>query len=135
MSSRTFFIGGLLTLLVFDTVAQVCFKFTALSAAPLTFDLPWLLRALGTPWLYCAILGYLGAFVTWMVVLRRIPVGPAFAATHLEAVGVMVISVPLFGEVLSLVQYLGAALILVGVLCLAYGEKDHTLGKVVEKSH
>ncbi|MCL2524211.1 MAG: EamA family transporter, partial [Betaproteobacteria bacterium] len=112
MSSRTFFIGGLLTLLVIDTFAQVCFKFTALSAAPLTFDLPWLLRALSTPWLYCAILGYFGAFVTWMVVLRRVPVGPAFAAAHLEVVGVMVISVPLFGEILSWLQYLGAVLII-----------------------
>ncbi|MCL2591195.1 MAG: EamA family transporter [Betaproteobacteria bacterium] len=129
MSSRTFFIGGLLVLLVFDTFAQVCFKYTALAAAPLTFDLPWLLRALSSPWVYCAILGYLGAFVTWMTVLRRIPVGPAFAATHLEAVGVMVISIPLFGEILSWVQYLGAALILAGVFCLAYGERGHAPGE------
>jgi len=135
MSSRTFFIAALLVLLAFDTFTQVCFKFTALHADPLTFDLPWLLRVLSTPWVYCTILGYLGAFVTWMTVLRRISVGPAFAATHLEVVGVMVISVPLFHEVLTWLQYLGAVLILAGVFCLAYGEPNHTPEDVPGKSH
>ena len=124
-----------MVLLVIDTFAQVCFKFTALHAAPLSFDVPWLLRVLSTPWLYCTILGYFGAFVTWMTVLRRIPVGPAFAAAHLEVVGVMVISIPLFGEVLSLVQYLGAALILAGVVCLAYGEPNYTPGEMPGENH
>jgi drug/metabolite transporter (DMT)-like permease len=122
MSSRTFFIRGFLALLVFDTFAQVCFKLTAIHAAPLTLDLPWLLRALATPWVYCAILGYLGAFVTWMGLLRHVPIGPAFAASHLELIGVMVVSVPLFGEALSGLQYVGAVLIVAGVLCLAYSE-------------
>ncbi|MDR2014560.1 MAG: EamA family transporter [Azoarcus sp.] len=135
MSSRTYFIGGLLALLVFDTFAQVCFKLTALHAAPLTFDLPWLARAFSAPWVYCAILGYACAFVTWIVILRHIPVGPAFAATHLEVVGVVVISVPLFGEVLSWVQYLGAVLIVAGVLCLAYGEPNYPPGSTVEENH
>ncbi|MCL1860381.1 MAG: DMT family transporter [Proteobacteria bacterium] len=135
MSSRVFFIIGLLALLVFDTFAQVCFKFTALHAAPLTFDLPWLLRALSTPWVYCSILGYLCAFVTYMTMLRRIPVGPAFAAAHLEVVGVLVISVPLFGEVLSVLQYLGAVLILAGVFCLAYGESNRNPGGMAVEGH
>jgi drug/metabolite transporter (DMT)-like permease len=135
MSSRTYFIGGLLALLVFDTFAQVSFKLTALHAAPLTFDLPWLVRVLSVPWVYCAILGYFCAFVTWMVILRHIPVGPAFAATHLEVVGVVFISIPLFGEVLSWVQYLGAVLIVAGVFCLAYGEPHYTPGSVAEENH
>jgi drug/metabolite transporter (DMT)-like permease len=122
VSSRSFFIGGFLALLILDTFAQVCFKLTALHAEPLTLDPPWLLRAFATPWLYGSIAGYLGAFVTWMTLLRHIPVGPAFAASHLEVIGVMVVSIPVFGEVLTWVQYLGAALILAGVLCLANGE-------------
>jgi drug/metabolite transporter (DMT)-like permease len=122
MSQRTFFIRGFLALLIFDTFAQVCFKLTAIHAAPLTFDFPWLLRALATPWVYFAILGYLCAFVTWMSLLRHIPIGPAFAASHLELIGVMAVSVPLFGETLSMIQYAGAALIVAGVLCLAYSE-------------
>ncbi|MDR0528358.1 MAG: EamA family transporter [Zoogloeaceae bacterium] len=130
MSPRAFFLSGFLALLLFDTFAQVCFKLTAIHAAPLTFDWPWLLRALTTPWVYCSIFGYLGAFVTWMTLLRHIPVGPAFAASHLEVIGVMVVSVPLFGEVLSGVQYLGAALILGGVFFLA---RDETSEAAKEK--
>ncbi|MDR0577733.1 MAG: EamA family transporter [Candidatus Accumulibacter sp.] len=129
MSSRAFFIGGFLALLVFDTFAQVCFKLTALHAEPLTLDGPWLLRALSTPWVYCSILGYLGAFATWMTLLRHIPVGPAFAASHLEVIGVMVVSIPVFGEILSWLQYLGAALILAGVLCLAHDEPPRAAGE------
>ncbi len=135
MSSRTSIVIGFLALLVFDTFAQICFKLTALQAAPLTFDLPWFIRAFTTPWVYCTILGYLGAFVTWMALLRYIPIGPATAASHIEVIGVMVVSVPVFGEVLSWVQYLGAALIVGGVLCLAYGEPNYTSEGMVGRSH
>ncbi|MCL2020849.1 MAG: EamA family transporter [Betaproteobacteria bacterium] len=135
MSTRTFFIIGLLALLVFDTFAQVCFKLTAIHAAPLAFDWAWFIRAFTTPWVYCSILGYLCAFATYMTMLRRIPVGPAFAAAHLEVVGVLVVSVPLFGEVLSWVQYLGAVLIMAGVFCLAYGESNYTPGGTTKERH
>jgi len=124
MSRKLFLAIGFLALLAFDTFSQVCFKMAALHAAPFAIDPAWLLRALESPWLYGAIIGYLGAFVSWMTLLRHAPVGPAFAASHLEVVGVMIISVPLFGEALSLTQMLGAALILAGVGALALGEKE-----------
>jgi drug/metabolite transporter (DMT)-like permease len=129
MNSRAFLIGGFLALLVFDTFAQVCFKLAALGAEPLTFDLPWLLRAFATPWVYGSIFGYLGTFVTWMTLLRHVPVGPAFAASHMDVIGAMVISIPVFGETLTWVQYLGSALILAGVLCLANGEPRRVAGE------
>ena len=72
--------------------------------------------------MYGAIIGYLGAFIIWMTLLRHAPVGPAFAASHLEVVGVMVISAPLFGEALSISQILGAMVVVAGVVCLAQDE-------------
>ena len=57
-----------------------------------------------------------------MTLLRHAPIGPAFAISHLEVIGVMIISIPLFGERLSLIQFIGAALIVGGVICLAYSE-------------
>ncbi|MCL2161573.1 MAG: EamA family transporter [Betaproteobacteria bacterium] len=151
MNSRTFVVVAFLALLVFDTFTQVCLKLTANHAANyaelviqseptiqselMAFDLQWLIRALTTPWVYCAVIGYLATFVTWMLVLRHIPVGPAVAASHLEVVGVMIVSVPIFGEVLTWVQYLGAALILTGVFCLAYGEPNYTPGGKMKESH
>lgn len=94
----------------------------AIQAEPFLIELEWLIRVLETPWVYGAIIGYLGAFITWMTLLRHAPVGPAFAASHLEVVGVMVISVMLFGEVLSISQMFGAILIVAGVVCLAQSE-------------
>jgi drug/metabolite transporter (DMT)-like permease len=122
MSRTKFYFLGFFALIVFDTFSQICFKMAALQAEPFLIEVAWLIRVLETPWVYGAIFGYLGAFITWMTLLRHAPVGPAFAASHLEVVGVIVISVPLFGEVLTISQMLGAILVVAGVVCLAQGE-------------
>jgi len=105
-----------------DTFSQICFKMAAIDAEPFMIDLDWLIRCLETPWVYGAVVGYLGAFITWMSLLRHAPVGPAFAASHLEVVGVMLVSAPLFHETLSIPQILGALLVVGGVVCLAQDE-------------
>lgn len=87
-------------------------------------EVEWLVRVLETPWVYGAIIGYLGAFAIWMTLLRHAPVGPAFAASHLDVVGVLMISVPLFSESLSMAQMLGAMLVIAGVVCLAQSESE-----------
>lgn len=122
MSRMKFYLMGFFVLIVFDTFSQICFKMAAVHAEPFLIEVEWLVRVLETPWVYGAIVGYLGAFITWMTLLRHAPVGPAFAASHLEVVGVMVISVTLFGEVLSISQMFGALLIVAGVVCLAQSE-------------
>lgn len=124
MSLRRFYLVGFLVLIGFDALSQISFKFAALHAAPFAPDWPWLLRVLTAPWVYGAIVGYLGSFFTWMTLLQRAPVGPAFAASHLEVVVIMLLSVPLFDESLNVLQMLGAALIIGGVVCLAVGETD-----------
>jgi drug/metabolite transporter (DMT)-like permease len=122
MSRGKFYLLGFIALIVFDIFSQICFKMAALEAEPFLIELAWLTRVLETPWVYGAVIGYLGAFITWMTLLRHAPVGPAFAASHLEVVGVIVISAPLFGEVLSSFQMFGAILVVAGVVCLAKGE-------------
>ena len=122
MSLKRFYLIGFLALIAFDTLSQVCFKMTAIHAEPFAVDPAWLLRVVTEPWVYGAIVGYVGAFITWMTLLRHAPIGPAFAASHLEVIGVMIISVPVFGEPLSLMQLLGATVIIAGVVCLALGE-------------
>lgn len=119
---KKFYLVGFLALLLFDTLAQVSFKLAALHAAPLTLDAAWLLRIFGQLWIYAALLGYAGAFITWMNLLRSAPLGPAFAASHLEILSVTLVSVWLFDDALTLVKALGGLLILAGVLCLAKGE-------------
>ena len=126
MSRAKFYLFGFFALIVFDTFSQICFKMAALQSEPFMIEVEWLTRVFQTPWVYGAILGYLGAFIIWMTLLRHVPVGPAFAASHLEVVGVIVISAPLFGEVLSNSQMFGALLVVAGVVCLAQSEtKSH----------
>jgi len=119
---RRFYLAGFIVLILFDILSQICFKMAAIRAEPFAIDAAWMLRVVSEPWMYGSIVGYLGAFVTWMTLLRHAPIGPAFAVSHLEVIGVMIISIPLFGEHLSAIQFLGAAIIVAGVLCLAYSE-------------
>lgn len=103
----------------FDTLSQVCFKYAATGAAPLTLDLAWLARVFSEPWVYGAIIGYIGAFFTWITLLERTPIGPAFAASHLEVISVLILSSMLFEEHIGLPQISGCAAIVLGILCLA----------------
>jgi drug/metabolite transporter (DMT)-like permease len=119
---RRFYLIGFLVLVCFDTLAQVCFKLAANHAFPPAADLAWLLRVASAPWVYCAIGCYVGAFVTWMTLLQHAPIGPAFAASHLEVVSVLALSVWLFGEPMGAPQWIGSALIVAGIVCLAAGE-------------
>ncbi|HEU4663190.1 MAG TPA: EamA family transporter [Dokdonella sp.] len=121
---RRFYLVGFLVLVCFDTFAQICFKLTANHAMPPAADLGWVLRVLSSPWVYCAIACYIGAFVTWMTLLEHAPIGPAFAASHLEVLSVMGLSVALFDERIGAPQWIGGALIIAGIVCLAISETD-----------
>lgn len=119
---RRFYLLGFLLLMGFDTLSQVSFKLAGAHALPVAANLAWLLRVFTQPWIYGALLGYVGAFFTWMGLLRHAPIGPAFAASHLEVVSVMLLSVWLFHEPLSLPRVLGALAIVAGIVCLGVAE-------------
>ena len=115
---------GFIALMCFDTIGQLSFKLASVNADPLELNLVWFLRLFTKPWVYGAILGYLGAFVTWMTILKHAPMGPAFAASHLEIITVSIISVWLLGESMNAHKIVGGVLIILGVLCLARGEEQ-----------
>lgn len=122
---RRFYLVGFTLLLAFDTFSQLCFKWAGLASGAATFDGPWLWRVFSTPWIYGSVFCYVGAFFTWITLLTRAPVGPAFAASHLEVVSVLLLSALLFHEQLSAVQWLGSVAIVAGIICLALGEEHH----------
>ena len=121
---RRFYLIGFLVLLAFDTLAQIGFKLAAVAAAPPQLEVAWLGRIATERWIYLAVASYLGAFVTWMTLLRYAPIGPAFAATHLDIVTVLIVSVMWLGETLSLPQVVGAILILTGITVVAVTEGE-----------
>ncbi|NII11121.1 EamA family transporter [Oleiagrimonas sp. C23AA] len=122
---KRFYLIGFAVLLGFDTLAQISFKYAGSQALPVQASLGWLLRVFAQPWVYGAVLGYIGAFFTWMTLLKRAPIGPAFAASHLEIISVMLLSVPLFHETIGWSQALGALAIIAGIICLALSETEH----------
>jgi drug/metabolite transporter (DMT)-like permease len=124
-----FYVIGFFVLMIFDTMAQIGFKLAAQhSMAPDSFNvgliISWIGQVLGAHWIYFSVLGYLGAFITWMTLLKHAPIGPAFAASHLEIVSVLFISVFFMKESLSVVQVVGSLLILGGIFVLA-AEEDN----------
>lgn len=121
---RKFYLVGFALLLLFDTIGQSSFKLTAIHAQPLEASVQWIIRVFTQPWIYIAILGYIGAFFTWMALLKKAPVGPAFAASHLEVVTVMLVSAFLFHEDITLIRILGAVFIVAGIVFLAFAEKE-----------
>lgn len=119
---KRFYIIGFLVLMAFDTLAQISFKYAGESALPLEMSPAWLLRVFGQPWIYGAFVGYIGAFFTWMSLLQRAPIGPAFAASHLEIISVLAVSHWLFSEQIGWPQIVGCGFIVAGIACLAVSE-------------
>jgi len=123
---RRFYVVGFLCLMAFDTLAQLSFKVAGTHALPVEANTAWLWRVFSHPWIYGAIIGYLGAFFSWMTLLQRAPIGPAFAASHLEVVSVLLLSAWLFNEALTPGRVTGALAIIAGIVCLALAERDAT---------
>ena len=121
---RRFYLIGFGLLMAFDTLAQVSFKLAGLHAGDMTLDFVWLWRVFTAPWIYGAVAGYVGAFFCWITLLTRAPVGPAFAASHLEVVAILLVSSFAFHEQLSALQWLGSIAIVAGIVCLALGEAE-----------
>ncbi|QNN57293.1 EamA family transporter [Diaphorobacter ruginosibacter] len=122
--SRRFYLIGFLVLMAFDTLAQLSFKQAGNAALPLELSPAWLARVFGQPWIYGAFVGYIGAFFTWMSLLKRAPIGPAFAASHLEIISVLALSHYLFGEDIGWPQIVGCLFIIAGIICLALSETE-----------
>jgi drug/metabolite transporter (DMT)-like permease len=117
--SWRFVLVGFVLLLGFDTAAQLSLKSASTGALPLEFSLAWVSRLLHQRTLYGAMLGFIAALIVWMALLRRAPIGPAFAASNLDIVTVLVTSHWLLGEHIGWPQVVGTSLIVAGVACLA----------------
>jgi drug/metabolite transporter (DMT)-like permease len=128
MNRVRFYLLGFSVLAGFDTSTQVFFKLASLHAGTFAPSLAWAGQVVRTPWLYGAMAGYLGSFVAWMTVLKHAPVGPAFAASHVSVILVLVISVLFFGDHLSALQIAGALCILLGVGCLSVSKAQPSHG-------
>jgi multidrug transporter EmrE-like cation transporter len=115
-------LAGFLLLIAVDTFVQIGFKMAGNNTLPVTLDLPWIERVVNEPWVLAVIAGYGAAFAIYMTLIKHAPIGPAFAASHMEIVTVTLFSYWYFGDNITLVQALGCCAIVGGVLVLAATE-------------
>ena len=129
---KRFYLIGFTVLVLFDTIVQLSFKYAGNHAFPPEANWAWIVRVFGHPWIYFAVVGYVGNFFTWMTLLKHAPIGPAFAASHLEVVSVMLLSVWLFDEHLTVARVLGAIAIVAGIACLGFAESHEHVPEPAE---
>jgi drug/metabolite transporter (DMT)-like permease len=122
--NRSMILLGFLLLIAIDTFVQIGFKLAGNNTLPVTLDLPWLERVIREPWLIGVLVGYGAAFLVYMTLIKHAPIGPAFAASHLEIVTVTLFSVLVFGDTVTLWQALGCCAIVSGVIVLAATESE-----------
>jgi predicted N-acyltransferase/multidrug transporter EmrE-like cation transporter len=113
-------VGALLT-----TVSELMLKLgaTATAGAGSLFGV----AALASPWTWGGIVTYILSFVSWLYVLRRLPLGIAFALINVVHVLVPLAAWQVLGESVTPRRWAGIALILVGILMVA-----RTLGRAEE---
>jgi drug/metabolite transporter (DMT)-like permease len=110
-------------LVLFETLAQVALKAGGDTLGDAPLDLSWVLSAATNPWVLAGILGYVGSFVSWMVILDRIPLSLGFPLTSVCYVTVTAASVLLFHEEIGWLRGGGIALIILGVIVIGTEEE------------
>lgn len=119
---RKFYSVGFGLLLFFDTLAQCSFKLTAIQSGAFQLDWDWFRDVFTNKWIYVSGCSYILTFFTWISLLKKAPVGSAFAASHMEIISVMIASFFLFDEAITIEKLLGTFLILSGIFFLATAE-------------
>lgn len=95
---------------------QVLFKIV--SERVTAFDVPSLRLMIFDPYFLASMLVYAIATISWIFVLRSVPLGVAYSFTALGFLFVPILSMLLFGEALSLRYFLGALLIMIGLVVI-----------------
>lgn len=125
MTIRIKILLGFILLIAIDTFVQIGFKFAGNNIGEPTLDLVWIRRVIAEPWIIAVLAGYGAAFVTYMTIIKHAPIGPAFAASHMEIVTVALFSWLYFGDTITGMQAIGCCAIVGGVIVLAMTETEH----------
>lgn len=114
---------GFLLLLVIDTASNVLIKLAGDRIGAFEAEAAWFRNVTREP-LVLAIIGcYVAAFLTYTSLLKHAPVGPAYAAVHGHVVTVLIVSMIWFGERLTVLQAIGALLVVAGIVVLGVTEQ------------
>lgn len=110
-------------LIGFESAGQIATKVGGDQLGQMNFNLRWLQAVTVNPGVWFAIACYIGAFFVWMLILRRSSLSLAFPLSSLVFVGVLLGSWLGLGEQISVLHWVGVAVIMGGIALLAEGEE------------
>ena len=111
-------------LIALESSGQIATKVGGDQLGQMDFSLQWLHAVMMNPGVWVAIACYIGAFFVWMLILRRSSLSLAFPLSSLVFVGVLLGSWLGLGEHISVLHWVGVAVIMIGIALLAVGEPE-----------
>lgn len=124
MRSRFFGLGNPWFQIVFGallvTVSELFLKHGATLTAHVSPRFAWTgLTGLESPWVWCGIVFVILSFLSWLYVLKHIPLSIAFPLSNVVHIFVPLASWIFLGELITPLRWCGIALVLIGVLVVA----------------
>lgn len=105
--------------------SQLLFKKGMLASGNMNFSLSNIFSlikyVISNPFLLVGLFFYVISFLLWLFVLSKLKLSQAYPITSINFVLVLIASYYFFGEKLSLFQYSGILLIIIGVFALSRG--------------
>ena len=111
-------------LIATESAGQLFTKVAGDQLGQMDFNWQWLTQVARNPGILAAIASYLGAFFVWMLILRRSSLSLAFPLSSLVFVAVLLGSWLGLGEHISVLHWVGVAVIVTGIALLAEGEEN-----------
>lgn len=100
--------------------ADLCLKLGANATVHVSPKWSWTgLTGLGSPLVWLGIVFMILSFITWLYVLRHLPLSVAFPVSQAVHVMVPIASLLFLGEHITFVRWCGIALVLVGLFVVA----------------
>lgn len=103
--------------IVMLSTGQILFKFGLNKIGTITLANSW--KAIFSPTIFLGLVLYVIATLIWFVVLTRMPLSVAYPAQSFAYVLGIIAALFIFNEPISLVKWIGAAVIMIGVFLIA----------------
>jgi drug/metabolite transporter (DMT)-like permease len=104
----------------FVTLSEVLLKIGAEQTPPRGAVLDWLgLSGLGSVWVWGGIVALLLSFLSWLYVLKHLPLSVAFPLTNVVHVTIPISSWIFLGEAISSRRWIGITIVIAGLAIVA----------------